>query len=832
MQTLPQALAPLGNFRQWVLWIAVPDKKRPGKTNKFPINPQTGAVVTAHDPALWLTFEEAAQWLPNCQANGVGFVFTENDPFFFLDIDDAFNETTRWSELSMELGRRFAGAAVEISSSGKGCHIIGTCAPTPHGCTNKALGLELYTEKRFVALTGIQASGDAFHNCQSSFDTLVSEFFPPRGYEVSLDWTDLPCPEWNGTADDDELLRKAMGSTSAGSTFGDKASFSELWHADRDKLSIAYPTKNEHDAWGLSEAEVALCSHLAFWTGRNCERIDRLFRLSGLMRDKWEREDYARNTVLLACSGEGDVYGSTSGGSAGGLHNNVNNAGVSLLPAADPTALERVTPTPIPMGEAMQPALLAPVTSEVQFSQYGTFINTTELPDYFKGCVYVLKDHAILAPGGHLLDQGRFKSKFGGAVFSLDALGNKTTRNAWEAYTENITLRFPKVDTTTFAPELAPGEITDRQGTSAVNTYWPIKVDRQAGDPTLFINHIYKLLPNGKDARVLLSYIAALVQSPGNKFQWCPLVQGPKGNGKTILIECLARAVGERYTHLPSAADLGGNGSKFNAWMERKLFIGVEEIYCADRREVLEMLKDKLTNTRLEFQGKGSNQDMGDNRTNWLMLTNHKDAIPLDVDERRYCVMYCAQQSYQEILAAGMDGRYFKALQDWLKNQNGYAIVTNFLLDYPVEEELNPHTDHGLAMRAPASTSTQEALKMSAGVIEQEILEAVEQGRPGFCMPWISSMALDKLLKEIKRTLPNVKRPEMLRTLGYVAHPGLIRGRVNNATITDGGKTRLFYKQDHLVGQLQHAVEVAKRYDADQNVNPSAAEKAFGMKLT
>ncbi len=829
MQTLPQALAPLGNFRQWVLWIAVPDPKRPGKTNKFPINPQTGAVVTAHDPNLWLTFEEAAQWLPNSSANGVGFVFTENDPFFFLDVDNAL-VGGQWSPHSLDLCQKFAGAAVEISNSGTGFHIIGTCAPVPHGCTNKALGLELYTEKRFVALTGREAVGNAFHNCQPAFNNLVAEFFPPREHELSQDWTDLPCPEWNGTADDDELLRKAMASTSAGSTFGHKASFLELWIADVERLSIAFPTKNDHDAWGLSEAEAALCSHLAFWTGRNCERIDRLFRLSGLMRDKWEREDYARNTVLLSCSGAGDVYGATRGDS-----NQRDFSRADVLPGVAPAALDRRldqrpvdgTVAPKQMDPPMREVISAPVSTQAQFSDREAFINSTEMPDYFKGCVYVLKNHAILTPGGHLLDQGRFKAKYGGAIFSLDALGNKTTRNAWEALTENISLRFPKVDKTAFAPEMEPGSISDHQGESVVNTYWPITVERQAGDPSIFINHINKLLPSGDDARILLNYMAALIQNPGHKFQWCPVVQGPKGNGKTLLIECLTNAVGEKYTHLPSASDLGGNGGKFNEWMVRKLFIGVDEIYCAERREVLEMLKDKITNRRIEMQGKGTNQDMGDNRTNWLMLTNHKDAIPLDVDERRYCVMYCAQQSYKELLDAGMDVHYFNKLFRWLRKENGFAIITNFLLDFPVEEQFNP-SESGLAQRAPASTSTQEAVKMSAGVIEQEVLEAVGQGRAGFADPWISSMALDRLLKEIKRTLPNAKRPEMLHSLGYVPHPGLSNGRVNNATLTDQGKTRLYYKQGHLVGQLTQPAEISKRYDSDQNVNPSAAERAFG----
>jgi len=49
-----------------------------------------------------------------------------------------------------------------------------------------------------------------------------------------------------------------------------------------------------------SEADLALCSALAFWTGRDADRIDRLFRSSGLMREKWERADYREETIAKA----------------------------------------------------------------------------------------------------------------------------------------------------------------------------------------------------------------------------------------------------------------------------------------------------------------------------------------------------------------------------------------------------------------------------------------------------------------------------------------------------------------------------------------------------
>ena len=66
--------------------------------------------------------------------------------------------------------------------------------------------------------------------------------------------------------------------------------------------------------WGLeygthSEADLALCSRLAWVTGNDRSRIDRIFRSSGLMRDKWDRldtkgrPDYRELTIEAAIRG-------------------------------------------------------------------------------------------------------------------------------------------------------------------------------------------------------------------------------------------------------------------------------------------------------------------------------------------------------------------------------------------------------------------------------------------------------------------------------------------------------------------------------------------------
>ena len=90
--------------------------------------------------------------------------------------------------------------------------------------------------------------------------------------------------------DDQELLDRAMRARNG-------SDFAALWDG------------RWQDRYGSqSEADLALCSLLAFWTGRNPDRIDRMFRASGLMRPKWERDDYRQRTLDAAIAGCRDTY--------------------------------------------------------------------------------------------------------------------------------------------------------------------------------------------------------------------------------------------------------------------------------------------------------------------------------------------------------------------------------------------------------------------------------------------------------------------------------------------------------------------------------------------
>lgn len=776
---LPAPLAALGRYRQFILYDVAPSTTKPGRTEKFPIN-QHRARVDAHDPAHWMDFAtaHAAAARLGC---GVGFTFTAHDPFFFVDVDGCLGADGQWSEAARSLCAWFTGAAVEVSHSGRGLHIIGTGqAPEPRAikCGNV---FDLFTSKRFCALTFQGLVGDASTVHTPALQWVVANYLQPRagqGAEGS-ELTDSPVAEWRGPTDDEDLIRRALQSKSAGSVFGGRASFADLWHADEDALAKAYPADGGGPGYDSSKADQALLAHLAFWTGRHGTRMVELARRSKLAREKWERDDYLHGSAAKACAMQAQV-------------------------------LQDKLPEPVEQPMHAAPTPNGPIQRPVTGT---TFLSPPQQAELFKGCVYVTDHHAVLVPGGEMLGPDRFRVRFGGYTFAMDVANERTSRNAWEAFTESQALRPPKADGICFRPMLEPGAIIHHTGRALVNVWWPFDVPRTQGDPSPFLQHLAKVLPSVHDQTVLLSYMAACVQHKGIKFQWAPFLQGVEGNGKTIFSQCVAEAVGRRYVHWPKASKLS---KEFNAWMVRKLFYGVEDVYTpSGKADVFEELKVMITGgDGLEIEAKGVDQTSADVCGNFILNSNHPDGVRKTRNDRRIAPLFCAQQSLADLRRDGMDGLYVSNLYDWLKLHGGYAIVSELLHTYRIPAGYNPALD---CPRAPVTTSTETAIAAGLGAIEQDVQEAIDQQRPGFRGGWVSSMALGRLLDELRgRRMPRNKRREMLVALGFDYHPGLERGQVHNIVLPDGGRPTLFVHVSNPARNLTNPAEIARAYTMAQ----------------
>lgn len=455
------------------------------------------------------------------------------------------------------------------------------------------------------------------------------------------------------------------------------------------------------------------------------------------------------------------------------------------------------------------------------------FIGANEMLSYFEGVVYVARRNEMFLPSGVMVKSSSFDGIYGGPKF-MPEIDGKPTRSAWEMYRCNSHIDMPKVWDICFRPELPPGQIVTLEGLPYLNVFVPIVTPRTAGDPSPFVNHLRKMLPYGDDCDLLLHWMSSAVQNHGKKFFWWPVVQGAKGNGKSLLLEVMIKAIGERYSHMVRADAVLKTGNQFNDWLVGKLFLGFGEIRSSEgKRDFVEIMKDTVTDRRVATEGKGLGQSTSDNRANGMMLTNWRDACPIDDDERRWGVFYTAQQKAEDIARDGMDGEYFPRLYDWLDN-GGYAIVTHYLANYPLRAEMDPA--RGLH-RAPHTSSTAEAIVESLGLIEQELQEAIETGAMGFRGGVATSTGLRGVLAALRKTITPKRFTAIMESIGYVRHPALEsnKWRAHNA-LSDGTRPVLYFTLGHELLSLTDPMEIKEGVEKALIGNPPMPSNVIPMR--
>lgn len=227
MEAVPEELQ---QYRQWVVWKAMPITKRDGsvKVTKVPHSPKTGKPASSNRPGTWGTFDDACMAYLMDGYTGVGFVFTADDPFVGVDLDNCFDESGNLRDDARRAVDELQ-SFTEKSPSGKGLHIIckGELPGAGH-CDNKA-GREMYQEGRFFTITADVVEGlGTVEVGGAALNTLYSDWFgqststdashivgdldwDPEAPLVSLD--DMPIGEdWKALVRDGEGLERYIDS--------------------------------------------------------------------------------------------------------------------------------------------------------------------------------------------------------------------------------------------------------------------------------------------------------------------------------------------------------------------------------------------------------------------------------------------------------------------------------------------------------------------------------------------------------------------------------------------------------------------------------------------
>jgi hypothetical protein len=199
------------------------------------------------------------------------------------------------------------------------------------------------------------------------------------------------------------------------------------------------------------------------------------------------------------------------------------------------------------------------------------------------------------------------------------------------------------------------------------------------------------------------------------------LLQGAQGTGKSYFGNVLEYLMGSNVKSLDTQAISG----RFTGWATGALLAIVEEIRIAgtNKYEVLDKLKPIISNATIQIEEKGRDHRTVPNFTSYFLLTNHKDAVPLQDGDRRYCALFSRVQSEEQLYAelGGVEGTkaYFDRLFDSTRKNIG--AIARFLLDYSIPASFDP------TGRAPETSARREMKALSISP-DRDILEnAIEQ---------------------------------------------------------------------------------------------------------
>ena len=281
-------------LKELTQWCCFKLQPRGEKMTKIPVDANTGGLGKSNDESTWADFDTALDAIEKYKLDGLGFYFKE--PYFGIDIDDVHEEIERYKQddhddnIVSEFIEMMSSYA-EYSVSGNGIHII-VKGDLPEGGRRKG-NVEMYDSGRFFVMTG---------NSASSYSRITEDDYGKIGYLHN-----------KYIAKSDVSERPKNNTSSSGNNISESDIIriaSNSKNGVRFKLFMDGGWEQFYDS--QSEADMAFCNDLAFWTSRDLSKMDGIFRASSLYREKWDRKQnqstYGMETLNKAISDCSNVF--------------------------------------------------------------------------------------------------------------------------------------------------------------------------------------------------------------------------------------------------------------------------------------------------------------------------------------------------------------------------------------------------------------------------------------------------------------------------------------------------------------------------------------------
>lgn len=336
----------------------------------------------------------------------------------------------------------------------------------------------------------------------------------------------------------------------------------------------------------------------------------------------------------------------------------------------------------------------------------------------------------------------------------------RSVADLWLAHPQRKT-----VDERTFNPG-ADVLCADPNGRMAVNTWravthTPPKNWNQRAQP--FIEHLRYLIPDAKDREQCMLWVAHLIQRPGDMPPWHVLMytEGAQGVGRNwlaALIGAMVRPYAALHVDIEALAG-NAHGVGFNGALAGKLFACVDELHASafatGGRRMMEALKSGLTAETRLVNPKYGRQTVEFNRLRVLILSNHRDAMPLNGEDRRFLVI----RNPDEPKTAD----YYTQLYGLLRDPEFIAACWKYLSTRDLSE---------LVMgRAPMTAAKNDLIEAA----EPEYITAVRAALEQSAQELITTTAIKSLMENKslmkKSNVQSWQLQQAMRAVGAVKYP-------------------------------------------------------------
>ena len=444
---------------------------------------------------------------------------------------------------------------------------------------------------------------------------------------------------------------------------------------------------------------------------------------------------------------------------------------------------------------------------ELVFKPSREIVKTKEQPSWMKGWCYVEKtcefsNHIL----GYHIKREAFNAKYDR---EFECMGNPQNESPMQASALSlITYNIRTVVDTMYWP--SADKFFTYDGMDMLNTYqhsgvkpWDELGDEGQEIVDRFLKHIDISIECREERTILLDFMTWVYCNPGDKVNWALFMQGAEGTGKSYFSNIMQNLLSTNANNIDTTAIEG----RFNGFAHGTILGIIEEIRVsgANRWQIMDRLKQYISNKTIVIEEKGRDHRTVPNFTSYMLYSNHKDALPIGADDRRYAVIFGRFQSQKQMFkhfgGSEQTAKYFDDLFDGIEGERSGAIA-RFLLDRKISEDFKPKS------RAPHTKSKERMIRLSQSEEGNNLDKYLDEFRCATINENMLDITYFRQLVDAeygKDALPSQNiQTTMLKEKGYEP----ISKRRVKVKVVSGGST----------GYKQHYLWVVEGFDEDEAI--------------